>query len=132
MYPNACETTDIPISIQYDSKTFSISIVTEHISTLMLEFIFGKVQPTNEAVGSVVLFSLYNANNAEFFENRKYLNVCLTQLKKSFTVKYDLRVSLHPQIFWPSIRNIFIPVFLNCWLAKCALENMIVSQTALT
>ncbi|KAA8584423.1 hypothetical protein FQN60_008208 [Etheostoma spectabile] len=29
------------------------------------------------------------------------------------------------QIFWPSIRNIFIPVFLNCWLAKCALENMI-------
>ncbi|XP_026029220.1 potassium channel subfamily T member 2 isoform X1 [Astatotilapia calliptera] len=28
-------------------------------------------------------------------------------------------------IFWPSIRNIFIPVFLNCWLAKCALENMI-------
>ncbi|TNN58676.1 Potassium channel subfamily T member 1 [Liparis tanakae] len=31
-------------------------------------------------------------------------------------------------IFWPSIRNIFIPVFLNCWLAKCALENMIVSE----
>ncbi|XP_056258810.1 potassium channel subfamily T member 2 isoform X2 [Seriola aureovittata] len=28
-------------------------------------------------------------------------------------------------IFWPSLRNIFIPVFLNCWLAKCALENMI-------
>ncbi|XP_046901855.1 LOW QUALITY PROTEIN: potassium channel subfamily T member 1 [Hypomesus transpacificus] len=28
-------------------------------------------------------------------------------------------------IFWPPIRNIFIPVFLNCWLAKCALENMI-------
>ncbi|XP_067341014.1 potassium channel subfamily T member 2 isoform X3 [Channa argus] len=28
-------------------------------------------------------------------------------------------------IFWPSIRNIFIPVFLNCWLAKGALENMI-------
>uniref|UniRef100_A0A8D3CP20 RCK N-terminal domain-containing protein n=1 Tax=Scophthalmus maximus TaxID=52904 RepID=A0A8D3CP20_SCOMX len=28
-------------------------------------------------------------------------------------------------IFWPSIQNIFIPVFLNCWLAKCALENMI-------
>ncbi|XP_015221971.1 potassium channel subfamily T member 1 isoform X3 [Lepisosteus oculatus] len=28
-------------------------------------------------------------------------------------------------IFWPPLRNIFIPVFLNCWLAKCALENMI-------
>ncbi|XP_035996242.1 potassium channel subfamily T member 2 [Fundulus heteroclitus] len=28
-------------------------------------------------------------------------------------------------IFWPSIKDVFIPVFLNCWLAKCALENMI-------
>ncbi|XP_077188820.1 potassium channel subfamily T member 2 isoform X2 [Paroedura picta] len=28
-------------------------------------------------------------------------------------------------IFWPSLRNLFIPVFLNCWLAKHALENMI-------
>uniref|UniRef100_A0ACB8F3M8 Uncharacterized protein n=1 Tax=Sphaerodactylus townsendi TaxID=933632 RepID=A0ACB8F3M8_9SAUR len=32
-------------------------------------------------------------------------------------------------IFWPSLRNLFIPVFLNCWLAKHALENMIVSVT---
>lgn len=31
------------------------------------------------------------------------------------------------QIFWPPLRNLFIPVFLNCWLAKCALESMIVS-----
>uniref|UniRef100_A0A8C0UI32 Potassium sodium-activated channel subfamily T member 1 n=1 Tax=Cyanistes caeruleus TaxID=156563 RepID=A0A8C0UI32_CYACU len=30
-------------------------------------------------------------------------------------------------IFWPPLRNLFIPVFLNCWLAKYALENMIVS-----
>uniref|UniRef100_A0A674IT12 RCK N-terminal domain-containing protein n=1 Tax=Terrapene triunguis TaxID=2587831 RepID=A0A674IT12_9SAUR len=28
-------------------------------------------------------------------------------------------------IFWPALRNLFIPVFLNCWLAKHALENMI-------
>nr|XP_055056696.1 potassium channel subfamily T member 1 isoform X6 [Misgurnus anguillicaudatus] len=28
-------------------------------------------------------------------------------------------------IFWPPLRNIFVPVFLNCWLAKSALENMI-------
>ncbi|XP_045230144.2 potassium channel subfamily T member 1 isoform X2 [Macaca fascicularis] len=28
-------------------------------------------------------------------------------------------------IFWPPLRNLFIPVFLNCWLAKHALENMI-------
>ncbi|KAJ3603560.1 hypothetical protein NHX12_028305, partial [Muraenolepis orangiensis] len=28
-------------------------------------------------------------------------------------------------IFSKPLRNIFVPVFLNCWLAKCALENMI-------
>ncbi|XP_054466460.1 potassium channel subfamily T member 1 isoform X2 [Anoplopoma fimbria] len=28
-------------------------------------------------------------------------------------------------IFWPPLRDIFVPVFLNCWLAKGALENMI-------
>uniref|UniRef100_A0A8C6R512 Potassium channel, subfamily T, member 1 n=1 Tax=Nannospalax galili TaxID=1026970 RepID=A0A8C6R512_NANGA len=28
-------------------------------------------------------------------------------------------------VFWPPLRNLFIPVFLNCWLAKYALENMI-------
>uniref|UniRef100_A0A4W3K4F4 Potassium sodium-activated channel subfamily T member 2 n=1 Tax=Callorhinchus milii TaxID=7868 RepID=A0A4W3K4F4_CALMI len=28
-------------------------------------------------------------------------------------------------IFWSPLRNLFIPVFLNCWLAKHALENMI-------
>ncbi|KAF3701886.1 Potassium channel subfamily T member 1 KCa4.1 [Channa argus] len=36
-----------------------------------------------------------------------------------------LLMYLSYKIFWPSIRNIFIPVFLNCWLAKGALENMI-------
>lgn len=30
----------------------------------------------------------------------------------------------------PSLRNLFIPVFLNCWLAKHALENMIVRNEA--
>ncbi|MEE6496343.1 hypothetical protein FKM82_002311 [Ascaphus truei] len=28
-------------------------------------------------------------------------------------------------IFWPPLRNLFVPVFLNCWLAKHSLENMI-------
>lgn len=31
------------------------------------------------------------------------------------------------KIFWHPLKNIFVPVFLNCWLAKGALENMIVS-----
>ena len=30
------------------------------------------------------------------------------------------------QILYPPWRNLFIPVFLNCWLAKAALENMLV------
>lgn len=39
-------------------------------------------------------------------------------------------LSLFFQIFWKPLRNIFVPVFLNCWLAKGALENMIVSNDA--
>jgi len=31
------------------------------------------------------------------------------------------------QLLWPPLRNLFIPVFLNCWLAKHSLENMFVS-----
>lgn len=36
------------------------------------------------------------------------------------------------QVILPSLRNLFIPVFLNCWLAKHALENMIVSKAPAT
>ncbi|CAG2066203.1 unnamed protein product, partial [Timema podura] len=32
-------------------------------------------------------------------------------------------------LLWPPLRNLFIPVFLNCWLAKQSLENMFVSRT---
>lgn len=32
------------------------------------------------------------------------------------------------QVILPTLRNLFIPVFLNCWLAKHSLENMIVSE----
>jgi hypothetical protein len=32
------------------------------------------------------------------------------------------------QLLWPPLRNLFIPVFLNCWLAKHSLENMFVSM----
>lgn len=28
------------------------------------------------------------------------------------------------QVFFPPLRHLFIPVFLNCWLAKHSLENM--------
>lgn len=32
------------------------------------------------------------------------------------------------QLLYPPMRNLFIPVFLNCWLAKHSLENMFVSN----
>lgn len=31
---------------------------------------------------------------------------------------------MNSQTFWPPLRHVFIPVFLNCWLAKSQLENM--------
>uniref|UniRef100_A0A674MPX2 Potassium sodium-activated channel subfamily T member 1 n=1 Tax=Takifugu rubripes TaxID=31033 RepID=A0A674MPX2_TAKRU len=34
-------------------------------------------------------------------------------------------LSFLKSIFWHPLKNIFVPVFLNCWLAKGALENMI-------
>lgn len=49
-----------------------------------------------------------------------------------FTVSYHHRVchvvsnlscSLS-QLFFPPLRHLFIPIFLNCWLAKHSLENM--------
>ncbi|XP_078496473.1 potassium channel subfamily T member 1 [Lissotriton helveticus] len=43
----------------------------------------------------------------------------------SFILEMINTVPFISTIFWPPLRNLFIPVFLNCWLAKCALENMI-------
>ncbi|XP_051968690.1 potassium channel subfamily T member 1 [Xyrauchen texanus] len=43
----------------------------------------------------------------------------------SFIIEMINTVPFIITIFWPSLRNIFVPVFLNCWLAKSALENMI-------
>ncbi len=41
---------------------------------------------------------------------------------------YNFFISLFIfQIFYMPLRNLFIPVFLNCWLAKSALENMLVT-----
>ncbi|XP_078282442.1 potassium channel subfamily T member 1-like isoform X3 [Rhinoraja longicauda] len=43
----------------------------------------------------------------------------------SFLLEMINTVPFIVTIFWPPLRNLFIPVFLNCWLAKHALENMI-------
>uniref|UniRef100_A0A673LWK0 Potassium channel domain-containing protein n=1 Tax=Sinocyclocheilus rhinocerous TaxID=307959 RepID=A0A673LWK0_9TELE len=44
---------------------------------------------------------------------------------KLFFIKNQRSMPFIITIFWPPLRNIFVPVFLNCWLAKSALENMI-------
>ncbi|XP_048458009.1 potassium channel subfamily T member 2-like [Rhincodon typus] len=46
-------------------------------------------------------------------------------LRISFILEMINTVPFIITIFWSPLRNLFIPVFLNCWLAKHALENMI-------
>ncbi|XP_017267850.1 potassium channel subfamily T member 1 isoform X8 [Kryptolebias marmoratus] len=43
----------------------------------------------------------------------------------SFILEMINTVPFIVTIFWKPLRTIFVPVFLNCWLAKGALENMI-------
>ncbi|KAI1904764.1 hypothetical protein AGOR_G00009050 [Albula goreensis] len=52
-------------------------------------------------------------------------NIWEQMFQVSFLLEMINTVPFIITIFWPPLRNIFIPVFLNCWLAKCALENMI-------
>ncbi|XP_077004889.1 potassium channel subfamily T member 1 isoform X2 [Tamandua tetradactyla] len=52
-------------------------------------------------------------------------NICEQVFRVSFLLEMVTTVPFIITIFWPPLRNLFIPVFLNCWLAKHALENMI-------
>ncbi|KAL7980964.1 hypothetical protein Chor_002118 [Crotalus horridus] len=52
-------------------------------------------------------------------------NICEQIFRVSFILEMINTVPFIITIFWPPLRNLFIPVFLNCWLAKYALENMI-------
>lgn len=55
----------------------------------------------------------------------------IAELKMSLMSKMCLINVCLFQIFYIPIRNVFVPVFLNCWLAKAALENMLVSTLLL-
>ncbi|XP_066548344.1 potassium channel subfamily T member 2 [Amia ocellicauda] len=46
-------------------------------------------------------------------------------LRISFLLEIINTVPFFITIFWYPLRNLFIPVFLNCWLAKHAIENTI-------
>ncbi|KPP72575.1 potassium channel subfamily T member 2-like [Scleropages formosus] len=52
-------------------------------------------------------------------------NVWEQVLRVPFILEMISAVPFVVTVFVPSLRNLFIPVFLNCWLAKHALENMI-------
>ncbi|XP_017161609.1 potassium channel subfamily T member 2 [Poecilia reticulata] len=52
-------------------------------------------------------------------------NVWEQVLRVPFILEMISTVPFMITVILPSLRNIFIPVFLNCWLAKHALENMI-------
>ncbi|GAA6065012.1 potassium channel subfamily T member 2 [Tachysurus ichikawai] len=55
-------------------------------------------------------------------------NVWEQVLRVPFILEMISAVPFVITVILPSLRNLFIPVFLNCWLAKHALENMIVSK----
>uniref|UniRef100_A0A9J7YAK9 Potassium sodium-activated channel subfamily T member 2b n=1 Tax=Cyprinus carpio carpio TaxID=630221 RepID=A0A9J7YAK9_CYPCA len=52
-------------------------------------------------------------------------NVWEQVLRIPFVLEMISAVPFVITVILPSLRNLFIPVFLNCWLAKHALENMI-------
>uniref|UniRef100_A0AAR2JZY7 Potassium sodium-activated channel subfamily T member 2b n=1 Tax=Pygocentrus nattereri TaxID=42514 RepID=A0AAR2JZY7_PYGNA len=52
-------------------------------------------------------------------------NVWEQVLRVPFILEMISAVPFVITVILPSLRNLFIPVFLNCWLAKHALENMI-------
>uniref|UniRef100_A0A3P8ZER4 RCK N-terminal domain-containing protein n=1 Tax=Esox lucius TaxID=8010 RepID=A0A3P8ZER4_ESOLU len=66
-------------------------------------------------------FGWYSINPICLFQG----NIWEQIFQISFILEMINTVPFIITIFWPPLRNIFIPVFLNCWLAKCALENMI-------
>lgn len=45
-------------------------------------------------------------------------------LTRRFGLELFATVPFLVTLFYPPFRNLFVPVFLNCWLAKYALENM--------
>ncbi|CAO1298908.1 unnamed protein product [Diamesa tonsa] len=51
-------------------------------------------------------------------------NIWQTIMSFHFILELVTTIPFTLTIFWPSLRHLFIPVFLNCWLAKYSLENM--------
>uniref|UniRef100_A0A8C2VP67 Potassium sodium-activated channel subfamily T member 2 n=1 Tax=Chinchilla lanigera TaxID=34839 RepID=A0A8C2VP67_CHILA len=77
----------------------------------------------------IALFSLFNRIHYNLLSFLFILswkgNIWEQILRIPFILEIINAVPFIISIFWPSLRNLFVPVFLNCWLAKHALENMI-------
>ncbi|XP_059677863.1 potassium channel subfamily T member 2 isoform X3 [Gavia stellata] len=72
---------------------------------------------------SVALISLFETLLLSYLSYKG--NIWEQILRIPFLLEVINAVPFIITIFWPVLRNLFIPVFLNCWLAKHALENMI-------
>uniref|UniRef100_H0UYT7 Potassium sodium-activated channel subfamily T member 2 n=1 Tax=Cavia porcellus TaxID=10141 RepID=H0UYT7_CAVPO len=72
---------------------------------------------------SVALISLFETLLLGYLSYKG--NIWEQILRIPFILEVINAVPFIISIFWPSLRNLFVPVFLNCWLAKHALENMI-------
>ncbi|KAJ1074792.1 hypothetical protein K5549_017966, partial [Capra hircus] len=72
----------------------------------------------------VALISLFETILLGYLSYKKG-NIWEQILRIPFILEIINAVPFIISIFWPSLRNLFVPVFLNCWLAKHALENMI-------
>ncbi|XP_077013414.1 potassium channel subfamily T member 2 isoform X5 [Tamandua tetradactyla] len=72
---------------------------------------------------SVALISLFETILLGYLSYKG--NIWEQILRIPFILEIINAVPFIISIFWPSLRSLFVPVFLNCWLAKHALENMI-------
>ncbi|XP_066480847.1 potassium channel subfamily T member 2 isoform X4 [Tiliqua scincoides] len=72
---------------------------------------------------SVALISLFETMLLSYLSYKG--NIWEQVLRVPFLLEIINAIPFIITIFWPRLRNLFIPVFLNCWLAKHALENMI-------
>uniref|UniRef100_A0A8I3Q7I1 Potassium sodium-activated channel subfamily T member 2 n=1 Tax=Canis lupus familiaris TaxID=9615 RepID=A0A8I3Q7I1_CANLF len=72
---------------------------------------------------SVALISLFETILLGYLSYKG--NIWEQILRIPFILEIINAVPFIISIFWPSLRNLFVPVFINCWLAKHALENMI-------
>ncbi|XP_075566727.1 potassium channel subfamily T member 2 isoform X3 [Pelecanus crispus] len=72
---------------------------------------------------SVALISLFETLLLSYLSYKG--NIWEQILRIPFLLEIINAVPFIITIFCPVLRNLFIPVFLNCWLAKHALENMI-------